>query len=121
MWLLQHRISEEHDWKPLYSFGMTEFYPKDFGVMNYATSTRKGCIFTQKIIVARMLLDEDGGDIVGTVLLDGARFKRRIGSETEEVKICESDDERVDGLRDLFGIDLSEREVEGIKGTVTEL
>ena len=57
----------------------------------------------------------------GQCLLDGTRFKRRVGSETKEVKICKSDDERVESLRDLFGIDLSEREVEGIKGTVTEL
>jgi arylamine N-acetyltransferase len=46
VWTFESRISREHDWMPNYCFGLTEFTPQDFEVMNYATSTRRTSWFT---------------------------------------------------------------------------
>lgn len=89
--------------------------------MSYATSTRKESVFTQKIIVVKFLLSEDGGDVVGRVSLEGARFKRKIGSETAKLRVCSDERERVEELREWFGIEITEEERQEIKGTDTEL
>jgi arylamine N-acetyltransferase len=121
LWTLQHRISEKHDWTPLYVFGMTEFFPRDFEVMNFATSARNTSFFTYRVICAKMVIDEEVDDIVGLLALEGGRLKRRIGAVTEDLIECRNEEERVGALKEHFGIDLGKSEIDGIKRTVTEL
>ena len=118
---MEHRNSPTEEWSPKYRFGMTEFTAQDFGVMNYATSSRRTCIFTYMVIVSKMIFDEAAGDIVGAMTLSGATVKKRIHEKSEVVIECSTEEERVAALKQHFGITLSSKEQAGIKGTVTEL
>lgn len=73
------------------------------------------------ILCTRVVLSEDGEEVIGTVILENGRLRRRIGNKTEEVADWKSERERVEGLKDWFGMRLSEKEREAIKGTVTAL
>lgn len=121
LWVLQYRISPSHDWKSLYGFTMTEFFPRDFEVMNLSTSASRLVFFTYTVVICKMIMDDAGEDIVGVVTLEGARLKRRIGGNTEELMTCKTEEERVGVLREYFGIVLSEKEQRGILRTVTAL
>jgi arylamine N-acetyltransferase len=121
MWVFESRISNQHDWTPNYSFGLTEFLPQDFEVMNYATSTRRTSWFTFDIICLRHILDEERGDMIGALFLSGSLLKRRMFGHTETIAECANEDQRVGILKDHFGINLSRQERSGIKGMVTEL
>lgn len=108
-------------WSPRYCFGMTEFHPNDFEVMNYATSSRRTVIFTYKLMCMKMTLDKDIGDITGALTLAGSTLKKRIQAKSEILVECATEDQRVAALREHFGIALSAKEQAGIRGTVTEL
>jgi hypothetical protein len=68
-----------------------------------------------------MILDEDKGDIIGTLILSGSTLKRRILGSTETLVDCANEDQRALVLKEHFGIRLSHRERTGIIGMVTEL
>jgi hypothetical protein len=54
------------------------------------------------------------------MLVDGV-VKRNLGGQTEIVKICEREQERVRIVKDYFAITLTEEEKEGMKGRNVEL
>lgn len=120
-WTFESRISEEYGWAPNYSFGLTEFLPQDFEVMNYATSIRRTSWFTSDIICLKMILDDEKDDIIGALILSGSTLKRRKYGDSETLAECVSEDQRAAVLKDHFGINLSRRERDGIRGLVTEL
>lgn len=89
--------------------------------MNLSTSTSKRVFFTYTVIASKMITDEESGEIVGIVALEGARVKRRVHGVTEELLMCANESERVAALEKWFGIVLSEKEQKGILRTVTAL
>ncbi len=121
LWTLEHRNSTSEEWSPKYCFGMTEFLPNDFEVMNYATSTRRTVIFTYRLMCMKMILDENVGDITGALTLSGSTLKKRIHAKSEVIIDCGTEQQRVAILKEHFGISLSPKEQAGIKGTVAEL
>lgn len=121
LWILEHRISPSHEWTQSYCFGMTEFVPADFEVMNYTTFTRKTSWFTYKIVCQKMILDENQGGIVGVLVLRGSTLKRRVFQETQVLSELTNENERIKALEEQFGITLSISERTAIKNTVTEL
>lgn len=121
LWTLEHRVSEAHDWTQNYCFGMIEFWPGDYEVMNFQTSTRRSVWFTYTVVCLKMILDEKLDDITGAVFLTDATLKRKIFDKTETLAECTTEEQRVSVLKDFFGIGLSKREQAGIKGSSTEL
>lgn len=121
LWALEHRISPTGEWKPGYTFTMTEFYPKDFEIMNFAIRCRQTSFWTYSIICMNMILDDKVDDIIGILVLEGGRLKRRIHAKSEVLMECTNEAERVDILDKYFGIKLSIAEQSGIIGTVTQL
>lgn len=128
LWIYQIRHSPQGEWEPTYSFTETEFLPQDYEMMNFWTSQSRHSFFTYSILMAKMIMGE-GGKLVGTVTMRDAVAKRRMivmgeGDEEvteEETKVCGSEGERLEVLREWFGTRLTEEEERGIKGTVTEL
>ena len=111
-------------------------------MMNLYASTSPRRFFTQKVFCTKMLLnsssdssscsstveDESGrveawrdGRVAGRLTLQGRKVKRVIGEKTEVLGVFESEEERVNALREWFGIELTASEIGGIAGTVTEL
>lgn len=121
LWIYQVRHAIDKDWEPTYCFTETEFLPQDYELMNFWTSQNRRSFFTYSILMAKMIMSEDGR-LIGTVTLsDGREAKKRIGSEVVETRVCKSEQERLQLLKDWFDTRLTEEEKRGILGTVTEL
>lgn len=120
VWIYQVRSSPESAWSPVYSFTETEFFPQDYEMMNFWTSTSRQCFFTYAILLAKMIMGERG-QLVGNVTMMNGEAKRRIGGQVLESRTCRSEKERLEVLREWFGLVMTEEEERAIRGTVTEL
>ncbi|KAL8950022.1 MAG: hypothetical protein Q9222_003916 [Ikaeria aurantiellina] len=121
MWIYQVRSFKESDWVPQYCFTETEFLPQDYEIMNFWTSQSRQSVFTSGILMAKMVMDGETGKIVGQVTMRDGEVKRRKGEEVVGTRVCRSEGERIEVLRNWFGITLTGDEERGIRGLVTEL
>lgn len=119
LWVFQHRNDAQSQWISMYCFTELEFLAQDYEMMNFWTSQSRKSWFTQRIVAVRMIMKE--GEVVGTVMLDGGEFKKRVKGVKEHLRTCESEEERVTGLEEWFGMVLREEERVGIRGMVSEL
>ena len=122
-WIYQIKHTPESDWLPAYCFTETPFIAADFRVMNFATSQGDSW-FRREIVCAKSLLGEgpEGeGVVVGELVLAGGRVKKRVGGSGETVCVYGTEGERVEALRDWFGIGLEKREREGIRESIAVL
>jgi arylamine N-acetyltransferase len=104
----------ESVWVPVYCFTETEFLPQDYEIMSWYTSTHKNSFFTKYVTSTKMVMDETRKRIVGNVTLFGGNIKETIGSDRRVVKDCTTEDERIDALKDIFGIELTDEQRKGI-------
>ncbi|KAK1836030.1 arylamine N-acetyltransferase, pineal gland isozyme NAT-10 [Podospora conica] len=126
LWIYEYRNGGgSTGWNAFYAFDADfEFLEGDFGVMSYYTSTAEASFQTRGVLVVRFLRGEgeDGGvKVAGKVMMVEGVVKRNLTGKTEVVKVCETEEERVEALREWFGIVLTEEEVKSIKGRVSEL
>ncbi|KAL8719671.1 MAG: hypothetical protein Q9225_003346 [Loekoesia sp. 1 TL-2023] len=119
LWIYQIRYTPEGDWEPTYCFTEVEFLPQDYEMMNFWTSQNRCSFFTYSIVMAKMVMED--GKLVGTVTMKDVEAKKRMGSEVVDTRTCKSEQDRLQVLREWFGIRLTEEEQRGIRGTVTEL
>jgi arylamine N-acetyltransferase len=124
LWVYQHRIADDTEFKDMYCFTDTEFRPRDFEMMNFWTSGSEKVIFTQRVICNKMVLGDKGdspeGEIVGTLTLQGD-LKKRIGAKTERLADFNSEEQRLEALSEHFGITLTEVERNAIRGMASEI
>ncbi|KAJ5670884.1 N-acetyltransferase family protein [Penicillium longicatenatum] len=109
------------DWSPAYCFTETEFLPEDFTIINYYMSTSRESMFTFHVLCVRMLLDQQGDNIVGDLTLINNTLKRRLGATSEIVQTFTSDEERVAALEEFFNIYISRADRESIRHTISEI
>jgi arylamine N-acetyltransferase len=117
-------------------FTTLEFLPQDYAVMSYYINNSPQSWFTTTVVAVKMLLDDEQSEddkqssngeqtkeevVVGKEMLCGAELMRNMGGKTQLVKTCATEQERVDVLRDVFGLVLTEEERMGITGSVTAL
>jgi arylamine N-acetyltransferase len=130
LWIYQYRNSTSQEWNSFYCFPEFEFLSQDFEIMNYYTSTSQGetNFQTRRVLIVRFLRgkrEEDEGDeregIVGKVMLVNGEVKRNDGGKTRVVTVCKSEEERVQALKEHFAMDLTEEEIQGVKGRNVEL
>ena len=127
LWIYQYRNNADLEWNSFYAFAEFEFFHDDFEVMNWYT----GCSpesFQKKIpMVVRFLRKRKEGaeewneEVYGKRMLVHGVVKENLGGRTSVVKECVTEDERVDALKEWFGITFSEVERNGIRGHFTEL
>ncbi|KAL2064693.1 hypothetical protein VTL71DRAFT_3831 [Oculimacula yallundae] len=127
LWIYQYRNGKDKEWNSFYAFPEVEFTEADFEVVNYYTSTcmSESMFQTRTVLGIRFLRgvvegqEEEG--IVGKIMLVNGLVKRNDGGKTSVVKVCENEDERVEALREYFGIELTEEERLGVRGRNVEL
>jgi arylamine N-acetyltransferase len=118
-WIYQYRNNSGLDWNSFYCFSEMEFLQQDFEVMNYFSSKHPFSIHTYAVLVVKFLRRQ--GEIYGKVMLVNDKVKQNTGGRTSVAKECKNEDERVDALKEDFGIILTDEEREGIRGMTTEL
>jgi hypothetical protein len=89
--------------------------------MNFFTSQSDAPVNfqTRTVLVIRFLRENES--IVGKIMLVNGEVKRNLGGKTESVQVFTTEDERIQGLKEHFGITLIEEEIEGIRGRNVEL
>jgi arylamine N-acetyltransferase len=125
MWVYQVRNGREKEWVSFFAFhDQFEFTEEDFGNINWYTSQSPESHQTWTPLAIRFLrgVGEDGrARVVGKVMMVKGVIKRNVTGKTELVKVCTTEKERVEALRELFGIQLTEEEVVSIRGRQAEL
>lgn len=101
---------------PTYAFTELEFLPQDYEMMSYFTSTNPACFFTYTLVCTKMLLDPTATKVIGDVTMVNGTVRRNVGKEREVLKVCATEEERVDALREIFGVELTDEEREGLRG-----
>ncbi|KAL8389031.1 hypothetical protein RB595_008845 [Gaeumannomyces hyphopodioides] len=104
----------EKSWVPVYCFTETEFLPQDFEAMSWFTSTNPRSFFTRYVTCTKMVMGEDKKGIVGNVTLFKDAVRETIGARRKVIKECKTEEERVQALKDIFGVDLTPEEKQGI-------
>lgn len=128
-------------WQSLYTFNELEFFPVDIETASYVVSTVPG-IFTKTVIVnaafevtwsdladielegeERSVILNSGLRWVGRWVLGdaGRKMFKRLGAHKREEKVLSSESERVQILRDVFGINLDGEAEQWIAGRDSEL
>ena len=127
LWIYQGRNSPELPWMSFYCFTHTiEWLPNDFEVSNCFTSTHSTSPMANMVLVVKFLRRESRGSVTGEeiygkrMLVDGV-VKENLSGKTVVIKECKTEGERIQALREYFGIELTDEEKEAIKGHKTEL
>jgi len=109
LWVLETRSAMSNIWAVGYCFSELEFLPEDFVHFNYRTYDDPTSWFTYRLIVTKVLLDEQGGEeAVGTVTLIGDTLNKRVEpNAAEDVVVCKSERERVEKW---FGVKLKDED-----------
>jgi len=124
-WIYEYRNGEDKDWNAFYSFAEYEFFPEDFIAINYGVakdpvdSWQTALVLLVKFVLGRREDGEEG--VIGKVMMKDGLLKRNMGGKTELLKTCETEAERVEAIKEWFGITLTPEEQASIKGWRTEL
>lgn len=122
VWIYERLVDETRGWTPCYCFPKAvEFLPADFEVMNYYTSTNRKVLFTYVVLAVKMILSDDGEEVVGETILLGNNVERRIRGTKEDLGKLRGEEQRVEALEKEFGIRLSEMQRSGISGMVSAI
>lgn len=101
-------------WVPVYCFTETEFLPQDYETMSWFTSTHPSSFFTRYVTCTKMIMDEAKERIVGNNTLFVGTVRESVGSSRKVVRECTTEDERVQVLKEIFDVSLTEEERNGI-------
>ncbi|KAJ4137142.1 N-malonyltransferase fdb2 [Fusarium equiseti] len=101
-------------WTPTYAFTETEFLPQDYEVMSWFTSTNPRSFFTRYVTCTKMIQDEEKEVIIGNLTLFKGTIRETIGSDRKVVRDCQSEEERIKALVEIFDVNLTEEEKNGI-------
>ncbi|RMJ11501.1 hypothetical protein CDV36_008847 [Fusarium kuroshium] len=127
LWIYQCRNAADQPWASLYAFSHSvEWLPADFEVSNCYTGTSTRSFQTSTVLVVKFLRrtkvgTPTGEEVYGKRMLINEVIKENLGGKTVVVKECKGEAERVEALKEYFGIELSEEEKEAIKGHQSEI
>ena len=125
IWMYQWRSNDDAEWDDKYAFTEEEFMPVDFQAMSVNISYRRNSFFMHSLAMTRMVLaqeiGEEGDGIVGEIALTGDRVRRYLGGKEDVSEQFETEADRLKALKKWFGIELSQRQKTGVKGTAIAL
>jgi len=119
LWVYKLRNSPHETWKDCYCFPETEFLTQDYEIMSFWVNFSPQSWFTHMVAAVRHMLED--GEVVGKIQLAGGEVKINTGSRNQLLRVCKTEDERVEVLKSQFGISLDRKEKEGIRGMAAAL
>ncbi|KAF4553909.1 Hypothetical protein D9617_5g067840 [Elsinoe fawcettii] len=133
VWFYEYRNGKGETWERYYAFGEQEASLWELECANWWVATHPDSFQRKQVLVVKFLREkgevngtgeahgEKQVQVMGKIMLVDGSVKRNMGGKTELVKTCRTDQERVDALREYFGITLTDEQKEGIHGFATEL
>ncbi|KAF5364590.1 hypothetical protein D9758_005581 [Tetrapyrgos nigripes] len=131
-----------------YSFIEDEFFQADYDAANVSVYSSKHGFFADNLVCAKCIWlgDEEMETLAGSenseeigsktltdvsisltyrymgrLTMDGKTVKRHIGPRSEVIKTMEKETDRIEVLRDIFGVDIPPEEIRFMKGRVPSL
>jgi len=128
MWYLevQHLSSPSESsapWKRLFAFTEHEFHPADCHAASYFVSTTMP-LFTSSVLAIRYIPDEETQDVrhLYRVVLFGNEVRvHRTDGETRVLATLQTEADRVRALREIFGLEIKDEDIQFIVGTKAEM
>ena len=71
--------------------------------------------------MTKTILEGENEDVVGNLILVNNSLKKRVMGKSETIATFKNEQERIQALKDHFGIEMNEDERTGIMGMVTYL
>ncbi|KAF8590406.1 cysteine proteinase [Ramaria rubella] len=125
LWVLQYRCGSHQPWSHLYIFDERETYPSDWVAYSQWLCAHPVALFKQNVLCVRHFIDthdNDGlGVRLGRLVLIGTRVQRRVGEETHTVREISTEIERLQILKEDFGITIEHDDIQNITGTSAAL
>ena len=138
LWIYQYRNGDDASlfpWNSFYAFTELEFMAADWEVVNWWTGGNPSSHHISRPLVVRFLSRplQDGGhngsddciaptvEVYGKHMLVGAVVKENLGGKTKRLMEFATEDERVQGLQELFDISLLDEEKASMRGWPTSL
>lgn len=138
VWFYEYRNAKDSAWNVYYAFGEWEASLWDlecanFWVAHHPDSFQRKQILAVKFIrssvqkiAANKGTNENGEsqseiNILGKIMLADDVVKVNMGGKTKILKQCKTEMERLEALKEHFGIYLTNEEQHGIKGFETEI
>lgn len=97
-------------WIPTYCFTETEFLPQDYEMMSFFTSHHRRSFFIHHVLCTRMLIDEASQKVVGDITLFNRSVRKTTGGVRETLADLKTEEERVNALKHVLGVDLTAEE-----------
>ncbi|KAJ4403619.1 hypothetical protein N0V82_010630 [Gnomoniopsis sp. IMI 355080] len=142
VWFYEYRNGKDSAWNTYYAFGESEASDWDLQCANFWVVSHPDSFQRKQILSVKFIKGDDvegngvacikGGElnggtlpgevtVVGKIMLADDVVKRNMGGKTETVRHCRTEMERIEALKEYFGIYLTDEEQHGIKGFETEL
>ena len=112
-WFLQTRVAPGDAWNSAYHFTIVEYTLEDLENIFFAFTRNRSPVLMQ--ILCAKLHELPTGEFECLKLIDN-QVVRKVGGKQEVVETFKWEDERVDAIRRLFGIDLESDALENMKG-----
>ncbi|KAJ7579682.1 hypothetical protein C8J56DRAFT_834383 [Mycena floridula] len=121
-------------WRVLYAFSEHEFFRTDIESASFTASMTPRGIFYDNVVCLRSFwlnreeilaaggADNDGSPVpvskrfIGRLSLEGRRIRRHIGSQTEDVEVVCTEEQRLEALEAKFSLCIPRSAVDFIKG-----
>lgn len=126
VWIYQYRNGPDMDWNSFYSFPDVEFMLPDWEVVNMWASTSSKSRHTSSVLMVKFLrreIDAESHDqeIYGKRMLVDNVVKENLGGKTKVIKVLDTEAQRIESLREDFGVHLIPEEINAIRGRVGDL
>lgn len=149
VWFYEYRNGRDAPWNTYYAFGETEASLWDLECANWWVASHPDSFQRKQILVVKFLRSQEGdkkersGDqpeggpllvenmvpreagskitVIGKMMLADGVLKKNMGGKTEVIKICQTEEARIEVLKAYFGVYLTDEEQQGIQGFETEL
>ncbi|KAF8510144.1 cysteine proteinase [Hysterangium stoloniferum] len=123
-WALEYRCGS--NWSLLYIFNHVETYPADWIAYCQWFCAHPTPRFKANVVCVQYFVVEDGGEgesgpSFGRLIMFGNKVQRRVGLESTTVKEFATERERIQILKEDFGVLVQEGEVQNIMNTLAAL
>lgn len=124
-WVYQCRNGHDKPWISFYVFtDLLEWQQADFEISNHFASSAASHQ-TRHVLVVKFLrrASEETGEqeVYGKRTMVQATVKENLGGKTQLVKECKNEQERLETLREWFGIGVTREEEEAMRGFQSEI
>ncbi|KAF2001866.1 arylamine N-acetyltransferase 1 [Amniculicola lignicola CBS 123094] len=122
LWVYEIQITGGGEFQIIYCFTELEFILQDYKMMNFYSSNSPRTFFTQVIVGEKKVWGGAKDDeLVGNLILGNNNLKLRINGKTEKEIPFKTEQERLDAIKEHFGIAFGPTEKESIQGLTSEI